>query len=202
VIPILNENSGLFSSSSHEHDLFLVYNKLDTECVKNLIGPIFRSTPYELRVAFLHDYDWSRYHRADGGSESSLSGHDVVNELVCNATFVIFIFSKNFFTNYEYGLLLQVAREKRLGIVIDSVVSDSLVRELIDPSRILKCSLDDDDESVAVSDEREVMIGRRGGGEVSACHFLFDTFVDENFVGGRAAYAAAAKTRKTRGFCK
>ena len=166
------------TSTSPEYDLFIVYNNLDTELVKNAIGPVFRSTPCDLSVAYLHDFD-----------VNSLVTYEACCRLVQNSTFVIFIFSKNLFTNYEYELLMHVRKAKRLAIVIDNDVNEDLVQDLVEPNRILKCSLDCFSqwcgELTGSTTESECMIKARyrtlnNKSASPECHFLFDSF-DEGF---------------------
>jgi Leucine-rich repeat (LRR) protein len=125
-------SSSSSSSSELEHDLFLVYNKLDTDLCKKIIGPVFRSTPFNLKIAYLHDYV----------SSSTFATPGLCETLLKTSTLVIFVLSKNLLNESEYKIMHAVPHERKLAILVDNSVNESAVQRSIQPNKILKCSLE------------------------------------------------------------
>lgn len=105
-------------------DLLLVYNKIDTDLVNKLISPILRSRPYNFKLILQHDKT-----RQEGN----------LVKLSKNTSFVLFVLSKNLFTDTEYELANKLVRNKKLAILADDV-SESLAEKLIQPGKILRGS--------------------------------------------------------------
>lgn len=105
------------------YDLFLVYNKLDSCLVTKLISPIFRSKPYNFKLILQHD-------------KIRLDDENLA-KYVINSAFVLFVLSKNLFSDFEYDLAHKLPRNKKLAVLADDV-PETLAEKLIQPGRILR----------------------------------------------------------------
>lgn len=81
------------------YDLFMVYNKVDSDLVNKLISPILRSKPYNFKVVLQHE-------------KSYTNKPECLTRLASSASFVLFVLSKNLFTDVEYDLSARLEREK------------------------------------------------------------------------------------------
>lgn len=114
------------------NDLFIVYNRVDADLVHKIIAPIFKSAPYNFRIALQHDPNGR-----DPNPITTNNNHFV--KYVKQSEFVLFVVSRNLFTDVEYDLAYRTPKIKKLAILADDV-SESLAEKLIQPSRILRAT--------------------------------------------------------------
>jgi hypothetical protein len=165
----LKTDPSLTSEFKPTYDLFLVYNKFDKDLVENMIGPALQEgRPYNYRIALQHEI--SKYHNLDASTNQELmtwnhtrSNYYNLNlieqfvDIINASSFVLFILSKNLFTEVEYRLSIETPKHKKLVLLADEI-HDSIAENLLQPGQIFKGNFSSNDQqrkivSLDVSDE-------------------------------------------------
>jgi Leucine-rich repeat (LRR) protein len=129
------------------YDLFLVYNKADRDLVENVIGPILQSKPYNYKISLQHNTNihnnptstqelmpWSHHNRAN---YYNLNLIEQFIDLISASSFVLFVLSKNLFTELEYRLSIETPKHKKLVLLADDI-HDSIAENLLQPGQIFR----------------------------------------------------------------
>ncbi len=139
-----------------DYDIFIVYNKLDSDLVHNVIAPILRSKPYNFSVILQH----STYNKCQSTinsinsnttSEESLhssfyslscdSSNDFNVSFIKSSTLVLFVLSKHLLTEFEYNLSVKTPKHKKLAILADDL-SVEICENILKPKKILRGQFD------------------------------------------------------------
>jgi hypothetical protein len=144
----LKTDSNLSTEEKPMYDLFLVYNKIDKDLVENMIGPVLQSRPYNYKIVFQHEHN--KCHNFNSTTNQELitwnqmrSNYYNLNlieqfvDLVNVSSFVLFVLSKNLFTELEYRLSIETPKHKKLVLLADDI-HDSIAENLLQPGQIFK----------------------------------------------------------------
>ena len=138
------------STEEPVYDLFLVYNKADRELVENVIAPILQGRPYNYKISLQHNANTSGNLASNATQELIAWSHhqnrsDYYNlnlveqfiDLINASSFVLFVLSKNLFTELEYRLSIETPKHKKLVLLADDI-HDSIAENLLQPGQIFR----------------------------------------------------------------
>ena len=128
------------------YDMFIVYNKLDADLVVNVIKPILEGNPYNFAIKLQHSNEYLDQYSEKSSilstyssniSDSNCDNEEILLDYINSSSIVLFILSKNLFTDVEYKLSEQTPRFKKLAVIADDI-SESIAEEILKPRKILK----------------------------------------------------------------
>ena len=151
--------------SKFNHDIFIVYNKLDSELVHNVIAPILKSKPYSFSVALQHCFYKAQSADTSINSSSlktnsttvtenctsmtssfySLSCDSVIDDLsvslIKSSSIVVFVLSNHMLTETEYNISMRTPKEKKFVILADEI-NPEIAESILKPKKILRGQFD------------------------------------------------------------
>ena len=200
------------STTRFNYDIFIVYNKLDSDLVHNVIAPILRSKPYNFSVALQHTFYKTESTESTINSikttvttttDRSPSLTSSFYSLSCDSTslqsdnsfliksssLVLFVLSKNLFTENEYNLSVRTPKNKKLAILADDISTD-IAESILKPKKILRGKFDLDQMTfnfycANFNDEYDFMDELRCSQRTSENNSMSSVFIqkDEDIIG-------------------
>jgi len=154
-------------TSKINYDIFIVYNKLDSDLVHNVIAPILKSKPYNFTVALQHCL--YKTQSADTSITSSSlktnsttvienfnsmtssfyslscdsiqANDDLSGSLIKSSSLVLFVLSNHMLTDAEYNLSMRTPKNKKFVILADEI-NPEVAESILKPKKILRGQFD------------------------------------------------------------
>ena len=128
----------------NEYDVLICYNQNDKNLVENVIAPILLG--YNLKIVLQHKYKANientirNKHQLLSLNENNKSNKMLqaqLIDLVHSSSFVLFILTKNLFSETEYRLSIETPEHKKLVLLADDV-NDAIAESLLQTKQILR----------------------------------------------------------------
>jgi hypothetical protein len=134
------------------YDLFIVYNRLDSNLVTSSIVPTFTKKEFNLSIVLLHkdsQVDRPKLSKAEPSNNNNNNAttkhsHNIQHktfddqiELINSSSFVLFVLTENFFTELEYKISSATPNEKKIVVLADDI-NDSFVERFHNTKKLLE----------------------------------------------------------------
>jgi len=130
------------------YDLFIVYNRLDSNLVTRLIVPAFTKKEFNFSIVLLHktekdssQVDRFKTQKVDQSDKNTQQQQvltfDEQIELINSSSFVLFVLTENFFTEHEYKISSATPNEKKIVVLADDI-NDSFVERFHNTKKLLE----------------------------------------------------------------